>query len=99
MCRADERRLNMNANELISRMTDIEAEMKMHEGALADLRSEGQGLFAEFESWRAGLTFAHSAAPKAKAPKGEGRDDLKTGLKLSVKRAIQKAKDRSEEHT
>ena len=81
----------MNANELISRMTDIESEMKMHEGALADLRAEGQGLFAEFESWRSGLAFGSLAAPNAKAAKGE--DNVSTGLKLAIKRAIQKAKD------
>jgi hypothetical protein len=82
----------MDANEIITRMLAIETQVKEHENALAALRSEGQGLFGEFESWR--LTFASSVAPKSTASKTDGRkDDVKTGLKLAVKRAVQKAVD------
>ncbi|MCZ2153173.1 MAG: hypothetical protein LC114_04610 [Bryobacterales bacterium] len=85
----------MNANELISRMTEIEGEMHGHEQALANLRSEGQSLFSQFEDWRKGLRFAPAAAVPAPASKTDAdrKDDLKTAFKLAIKRAIQKAKD------
>src|ERR1017187_7031173 len=82
----------MNANDTINRLMAIESEIKDHENSLVELRKEGHGLFAEFESWRLGLTFAPSAAPKGAAPKTDARKD-DVGLKLSVKRAIQKTKD------
>src|ERR1035438_10208506 len=92
MCRADRGgNYNMDANGIITRMLAIETQVKEHENALAALRSEGQGLFGEFESWR--LTFASSVAPKSTASKTDAKDDLKTGIKLAAKRAIQKAKD------
>lgn len=85
----------MNANELIARMTEIETEIKTHQIALADLQSEGQGLFGEFESWRMGLTFAPAAVSPATASKTDAKrkDDGKTAFKLAIRRTIQKAKD------
>lgn len=80
----------MNANELITRMTEIETEVGMHKRALADLQSEGQGLFAEFESWRLGLAFATSVVVPGPASKtaAKRQDDGKSIFKLPIKRAI-----------
>jgi hypothetical protein len=80
----------MNANEIITRMLAIEVQVKEHENALTALRSEGQGLFGEFESWR--LTFASSVAPKNTTPKTDAKDDLKTALKLVIRRSVLKAR-------
>jgi len=83
----------MNENT-ISRMLAIETEIREKEVALADLRKEGQSLFAEFQDWGLGLTFAPSATPKVKASKTDTPDrELKTGLKLAAKRAVQKVVD------
>jgi hypothetical protein len=81
----------MNANEIISRMTEIEAAIGAAERDLAGLRSEGIGLWNELEAFRKGLSFAPAVAAPAQASRNADRSEgVDTALKLCIKRTIQK---------
>src|ERR1017187_9489833 len=73
-------------------MLAIEDEIKNHESLILELRKEGTEIVAELDSWRTNLPFGlPTNAAKSKASIGAGTEDLKVGLRLSMKRALAKA--------